>query len=403
MSNHIYLRNLLSDLWKKKFVVLIVMLAAMVAVGVLGFFNSKKPSSLSQKEQEEVDLYEERLADYDEQIKQLETDLAAQKEEIEGYRTYIDESIYMKLDPDNHAIASVSFTVQNAERADLVIPALLEYFNTGAIFEDIAVLAGDSYSIYWKEMSWCGSNNIIFNCLTRNCTEEDATAVMDYICTAITNKAPEFIGLYGNFELIPDRSCYLTPDAGIASEQFNKQSTMMSYDNNYADLTNRLTSTKEGKNTYIEEHTPASIAATSENVALATAVYALVGLIAGLLLSILFFLFRYILGDRIHNSRDMADYDLLHLLDAKEVEFLSKKKDHKSLCLVTLSETEIAGTTTAALREGLEGLCKEEFSYECDSCVLVLEAGVSTYHKLDETLAKMDKCAVEVLGYVMVE
>lgn len=407
--NHIYFRNLLKDLWTKKFFVLLFVILCMGLLAFFGYRSAKAPSTLSEAEQQELDDYKQKLSDYDSQIQELSENLAAQKSQIDDFKVYMDNSIYMKLDPQNHAIATVNFTIANPERLDLLVPAMTDYVNNGAMTEDISALAKEEFSIYWKEMTWCGSSGTVFTICTRNCTEDDANAVMDYISTAVKNKIPDWRGLYGNFDLAEDRSSYPAQDAGIASEQYNKQNTMTSYDNTYADLQNRLSSTKEGKRTFIEEKTPKSANATPANVLKTVLIYAVFGVIAGFVLSCIFFLFKYILGDGIHSSRDLADYGLLHFTKASEIAFLADKKQWKQLSLLPLSESETAKSLMAEQESQLNELfsstnCQlSPFSFEAEGCVLVLEAGRTTYHALDEQLARLEKCGIQVLGYLMCE
>ena len=407
--NHIYLRNLLSDLWSKKIPVLVVIFLCTGLFSFLGYKNAKAPSTLSEEEKQKLTDYQAKLSDYDSQIQELTDNLAAQKTQIDDFKVYIDNALYMKLDPQNHAIASVNFTINNAERLDLVLPALTNYVNNGEMTEDLSALAKDSFSIYWKELTWCGSTGNIFTICTRNCNQDDANAVMDFIVTAVKNKTSDFCGLYGNYDLSEERSCYPAQDSGIAGEQYNKQNTMTSYDNAYADLQNRLSSLKENKQTFIEEKTPDSVNATPANLRKTVLLYAIFGILAGLLLSCLFFLFRYILGDGIHSSKDLKDYGLLHFTESSEICFLAVKRNLKSLSILSLSQSDASLSFGSNLETKLSkaaassGISLVPFSYEVEGCILLLEAGKTTYHALDEKLAHLEKCGISVVGYFMCE
>lgn len=407
--NHIYFRNLISDLWAKKIIVLLVILLCTGLFSFLGYRNAKAPSTLSEEEQQELADYEEKISNYDSQIQELTDNLAAQKTQMDDFKVYIDNAVYMKLDPQNHAIASVNFTINNAECLDLVIPALTNYINNGEMTEDIAALAKDGFSIYWKELIWCDNVGNIFTICTRNCTQEDAAVVMDLIVTAVKNRTADFRGLYGNFDLVEERSCYPAQDPGIATEQYNKQNTMTSYDNAYADLQNRLSSLKETKRTFIEEKTPDSVHATPANIRKTVLLYAVFGILAGLLLSCLFFLFRYILGDGIHSSKDLTDYGLLHFSDGSEICFLAAKRNFKILSILPLSKSAVATAFASEWETKLSetfassDISLVPFSYEAEGCILLLEAGRTTYHALDEQLAHLKKCDIPVMGYLMCE
>lgn len=402
IMNHIYFRNLVEDLWKKKVFVLIFLVLTTAVFAFLGFKSSKTPVSLSEEEKQELADYKERLAAYDSQMEELEKNLADQKAQIEDFQKYVEESIYMKLDPQNFGTATAAFTVTGTDQAGYILPALTDYVNNGGLSDDLSALAGDAYSQYWKEMTGCGVNGLVFSIWYSDCTVADAEKVMDYMCTAIENKKAGLMETYGAFELQAERSSYPNQDAGRATGQYNNQTTLTSYHNTYADLENRLLSLKESKKTYIEDKTPD--VAEQKNVVLTILIYVIVGALAGLLLSCLFFLFRYILGDKIRSSRDLTDYGMLHFTGVDDISFLAARKGISEIGFLSLSVKDAAQKLAADYIEKLEGnVAVSDFSYEKDCCVLILEAGCSTYHELDETLAKLEKCEVNLLGYIISE
>ena len=109
-----------------------------------------------------MDLYNEQLEAYDTQIEESQTNIEMIEEEISKLQKYIDESIYMKLEPLNIQVSTAQYAVTDTVNIGYVLTSMTNYLAYGNIQEILEKEYGETEASYIREvLSWPTNGNII--------------------------------------------------------------------------------------------------------------------------------------------------------------------------------------------------------------------------------------------------
>ena len=108
----LYIRNIAQELLAKKKAVAIFIAICAALFAVLGIRQGNTAYTLSQEEQEEIAEYQDKIREYDEAL----ADIGKSQEEVEKQvaelQEYVDNSIYMQIDPQNIQVVSAQYGIQ---------------------------------------------------------------------------------------------------------------------------------------------------------------------------------------------------------------------------------------------------------------------------------------------------
>lgn len=204
----IYIRDILKDLWKKKILVLICLLVCVVVGSITGYKKSNFYDRISAKDKVKIDEYYEKLSKYERAVKDTEESIEGLNKKIQELQNYIDNSIFMKLNPDNIYVINVNFSTASLIRASDVL-------------EDK----------YWNEILSISNNKNAYNISILHYSKEQALVVINKIIKIIESK-------YIISE--PIITHYIKADTSIVKKQKECLNYLNDYIKKRADLENKL-------------------------------------------------------------------------------------------------------------------------------------------------------------------
>ena len=427
----VYFSNLIEDLYKKRIIIGIFVLACTMLFAILGYRKAVPKLSLNKQQLDEVDKYTERLAAYDSMIADIEDSLSLTNLQIDSLQTYIDNSIYMKIDSQNIQTASVQYGIQSDGEIDNILSALTLYVNEGGLKEALSEEFTNLNTEYWKEIISCSTNGNVLNISLIHYNADDAKRILDIIKTRLQNQVATIASVQGTFSLSEiDSSYYIKSDISVANTQNSTRNNLKNYITNRSDLNNKLISQKNAKSAYIEKSKPQSLPDTSVNKAANIIKYAISGFLFGIILPCICFMLQYILGNRIRSAKDIENYNVpvlniglmpdtyIHSLDRSliDIKLLLQQHQLSSLFLNALSEqprvreavndyktlTEQAGIPTVEGYNTFEDADELQQMISIKNCILFIKVGKDTYPQLEQQLNLCRSFKIDILGCIIV-
>ena len=425
----LYVRNVLEDLLKKKKWVAIFVCICGILFAALGILQGNKKADLSIEQQQELEDYNLKLTEYDTVIADVEKSISEADKQIEELQEYIDNSIYMQIDPQNIQTVSVQYGLKTSGNVGNILNTFLTFINDGALKEELPEADQDLKVKYWRDIVSCYQSGNTLNVVVIHHDMESAKRIMTIIKDRIQNYIPKVTALQGDFNLEEVKTSeYVKADAGVTNNQNNNRNNLRSYTNGRADLNNKLISNQNAKKSYIEKNEPESLQTGDVNVKVIVIKYGILGVIFGILISAVCIVLRYILGDTLQKSGDLKNSNLNvlgsysvgkgYMPEVKrtlmDIKVLS---DEKEIYLNMLSDDELSNAVAEEYKKALieEGITtyigKDTFDsaeelkkmYNCGRCVLIVEAGKTKIGQLDQQLKLCERFKTDILGCIVIE
>ena len=418
-------KNLLDDFWKHKIIVSVLAIVFALSFGFQGYrkgIQSQNPSVQP--------VYEEKLKEYDSNIADAKNSLELVEKQINELQAYVDNSIYMKLDGQNLQLASAQYAVRSSDNVGNVLNSIILYINEGGLKSDVSTEYADLEPDYWREIISCSSSGNILNISVMHYEAETAKKILSIVCEKIQEQIPSIEAVQGNFTLEEINTSYYTKsDVNVINNQNNYRNNLKNYINNRIDQNNKVISQENSKSTYIEKNEAAYTTA-AINPVVSAIKFALVGIVFAVVLPGIFFILRYLLGNRIHSARDVENIGL------KVLSIFKTDKENPSVKRTALSIqclAKLAGTSSLylcafqkddkilqCLKEYTSALEKDDLQIfsgfntmnntdeletmlNCKNIVLYLRIGTTTYEELEQMIQTCNNCHISVLGCVAVE
>lgn len=428
----LYLRNLITDLYQKKIAVIIFIIACTVIFSFWGYKEALPQAFLSDAQQEELDVYNKKLSEYDVSIAAAQESLELAQMQAMEQKKYIDNSIYMKLDAQNIQVASTQYSVQNSSNTGNILSALSMYINEGGLKNALSEEFSDLDVKYWREIITCSTSG---NVLNVTILHYDATQVQQILAITeerIMEYTSEVKNVQGAFELVKlGSSNYVKADSTVTTAQNNHRNTLKNYLSNVTDFNNKVISNQTTKQNYIERSTPTFVSAFPSNPGKQIIKYAMVGLMFGVMLPSTFFVLKYILDNRLrskeditnsrlnvlgsYNSKNQEINDLAHSIIAMQI--LAQQQGMSAIYLNCLEDDEltkqVAERYQRELASDVLSVAMGSHVYEdgaelknmvfCRHTILMAEVGKTTYGQLEKYIELCRRFSVEVLGCIVIE
>jgi len=192
-----------------------------------------------------------------------------------------------------------------------------------------------------------------------------------------------------------------------------------------------LVSFQNNKTNYIEKNQPENMEAASVNTKLVVLEYAIFGVIFGIIIAFICVALKYILGDTLRSANDLKETNLNVLgtycamgkctpaleRSAMDIDILAKNNGSKGGFMNLLSDDELSKRTAEEYREVLkarnitvdigsnvrESADELKQMLECEACVLIAQAGKTTYKHLEQMEQLCGRFHVAVLGCIVIE
>lgn len=428
----LYVRNVLEDLIKKKVAVGIFIVICAVLFGMLGIVQGGKAVTETEEQKQEIEEYNAKIVEYDSAIEDTQNAIAEADKQIESLQEYIDNSIYMQIDPNNIQTVSVQYGLKTSNNVGNILNSFITYINDGGLKEELSDADEDLKVKYWRDVVSCyqSSNNLIVTVVHSDM--DQAKRIMSIIKERVMNYVPKVKNLQGDFSLEELKTSeYVKTDTGVVNNQNNNRNNLKNYTTNRADLNNKLIGFQNSKKTYIEKNEPDKLKAADTNTKVLMVAYVLFGILFGAVIAFVLVALKYILGDTLRTANDIkeSNLNLLGTYSAlnqykpdlerskMEVEVLAKAKNADKIFFYVISDDEISKKVAKDYEESLKvlGIAVEigsnisESAEElkkmiaCGNCVFIAEVGKTTYRQLEQQTRLCERFQTAVLGCVVVE
>lgn len=428
----LYVRNVLEDLIKKKVAVGIFIAVCAVLFGMLGIIQGGKAVTQTEEQKQEIEEYNAKLAEYDLAIEDTQNAITEADKQIESLQEYIDNSIYMQIDPNNIQTVSVQYGLKTSNNVENILNSFITYINDGGLKEELSEADQDLKVKYWREVvnSYQSGNN--FFIVVINSDMDQAKRIMSIIKERVMDYVPKVKSLQGDFSLEELKTSeYAKMDAGVVNAQNNNRNNLKNFMSNRADLANKLVGFQNNKKTYIEKNEPDNLKAADTNTKVLMVAYVLLGILFGAVTAFVIVVLKYILGDTLRTANDIRESDL-NLLgtystlnqykpdlerNKMDVEVLAKAKNADKVFFYVMSDDDVSKKVAKDYEESLKisGIAVETGSnisenaeelkrmIACGSCVFVAEVGKTTYRQLEQQIHLCERFQTAILGCVVVE
>lgn len=440
----IYLRNVLIDLYKAKWKVLFfVILCVFISIGFV--LRPGTSVNLTEEQKKTLAEYQDQLAEYDAAIDDLQKSIRENNTQIIEINKYIDNSIYMQINPQKIQTFTVQYGVLTGGNVGNILNSFVAYINDGGLRESVAEEDADLQPEYWKDVVSCYVSSNILNVTVMHYDAEKCARIMEIVKQRIIAHISEVIAVQGDFTLSEiESSQYMKAEAGVLNNQNAHRNNLKNYESGLADLRNRLVSYRTNKANYIKNNEPSfGVADPTENedAFVQIAKYMLVGVIMGIIISCVTIVLRYILSDRLRSADDLRDSGLNVLgicrikkgekggatlfpepmRVAMDVAVLTQIQDNtqknSKVYLDLLHEDEFSRKVVEISRNAFQeaGVTVEYGSCVMDSaeelkkmikagkCLLVAESGKTTYQELKKHMELCERFQTVVLGCMVIE
>lgn len=429
----IYFRNLTKNIQKewKAFVVSFICFTI-----IFGSFGCKEYISYNpevpEDELNKVKEYEEILEEYDEAITEVEDSIATTEEQVRILKEYCDNSVYMKINPQKVYVSSMQYTIQDCENVGTVLSAWTLYINEGGLKANL-IDAGlkNIEEEYLKELITCSTSNNILSVSVIHYDEKKATEIRDKIVEQLEEHHSAIASVQGEFRLVKlELADYVKMDSTVMNNQNTVLNNYKNNQNSLSILKKSLADQRSSRNNYVEYNKPEE--PNTEKSKMIILKYVIFGVILGLGLPLLFMVLRYILSDRLKGHGDLLaaelpvigtyrngkDYEPELNRSLLELEWLIKDRDTENIFLNIVNEDEFSDRVAADYENGLRKQSHAEVTrgtqveqnaellkqmIAIGACILIVEAGRTTYRQIEEQVQLCRKFHVDLLGCVVIE
>ena len=426
-----YFKNIADSFINHWKVIIPFIILCTAALSVLGYQQANQLKNLTKEQQEEVDLYNEQLEAHDTQIEESQTNIEMIEEEISKLQKYIDESIYMKLEPLNIQVSTAQYAVTDTVNIGYVLTSMTNYLAYGNIQEILEKKYGETEASYIREvLSWPTNGNII-NITINHYDKEQGKKILKTIQDGLESYIPEIVKVQGEFKFNKlESKYYVRADNDVTNVQNSKMDTLKNYNVSLADYNSRIASNKNAKADYIEENKPEVMeAAAPGNILIVK--YAVFGIILGIVLPFVIISFHYLLSNRIRSAKELMNAEVPVFPCSKgkngekpdagtgitELKLLARKYGTDRFFLNLLSgddsvkgvaedikeafeESGIlvsAGVMAGEKNEALEDMVEDKYA------VVIIKAGENTYPQLAKEIRTCQKFGIPLWGCIVVE
>lgn len=426
----VYLSNLFEDIRRHRIIAVTVILVCAAAGALFGYRKAASSGRITAAEQEQIDLYQLKVAEYDDILSDLDKTVSEQEKTVDSLQDYVDHSIYMKMDPDSVKYATVQYAISYGEgvNAGNINNAILTYIKDGGLRESVE--NPEELEVrYWNEVLTQSVSGNTLNITMMHYDAEKAKACIGAVTEQLEKKLPELKAVYGEFSLTrTETSLFERSEASIINVQNGNYNNLRSYTGTLADLKSKRNSNQAAKEKYIEENEPEALKRQPVNAVKNAVKLMILGFFGAVLLLAAAEIVIYLFGGNIKN-RSEAEAEGVSVLAAKsgnifrpELERvcmdLSLLKDVKGLEGVhfqALSKELASDSELSALREMMEknglsvtfgnGLFETasdiKAALQAGCCVLLLKQGRTQAKELREALCVCRRYGVEIPGCVL--
>ncbi len=425
----VYIRTLISDLYKKKISIIITAVVFAVLLAFIGYRSAT--DAISPEDQEKIAEYEEALDNYEQIISEAEDNIAISEEQVTNYQEYIDNSIYMKLDSQVIKIATAQFAINDAENQSNVLNGYTTYINDGALKEQIYEKIPDIPVEYLKELISCSTSGNVLTVTVMHYDADAAKKIMDTIESLIFSQKKTISDVQGNFNIESLGSTYYTKaDVGVLNNQNTYLGNLKNYQNSLADYQKKLVDGRTNRDNYIKNYTPDAYGKTPASPVNNAIKYFIFGAILGVILSCAIIALRFITSTRLKDTNELLNAGLatLGILDGKnqyhpnlersvlDIKMMAERNDVNSVFLGAMGYgkdfNKVIEDYTAKLKEAdvsvssgttqLQDENEAKSAIDAGNGILIVKIGDTRFEQIEEQLKLYQKFGISMWGCIVI-
>ncbi len=423
-------------LYEKLILVVIVTLLCAAAFGYNGY--KKSGGGLSLQEQEKLDNFNKALEEYDATIANAENSQAAAQREMEDQRRYVDESLYMKLNPSDYCVATLQYAVTEPEvekpqaeeeavgtqpTTDVarVLASYVQFVNSGGYYAFLASNSGVEgvTESYLRELGWVGTNNNVLIMTVMMPDEDSANKLLDPMKKAIDSRRESITIAQGEYNIyLLEENVAHAASADVLARQQANLNNLRSYNGTSSDHDIAVVNARNSKDSYIEDNQP-SVKGT-KNPKKEFIKGGIFGAAVGLALCFAIAFMFYLMSDRLKSYEDLLfagipvlgrkgkkGYvkDLPSMKDEYEAIAALKKIPLSDAALYPLCVSKKAAQTIEELTKecGLSQDTTLKGVGEKGHAILLTQTGVTTYGQIEEARKLFENLGVDIWGSIVIE
>ena len=428
----LYMRNLLKDIWEKRVVIAIVVMACVVLSGFMGYrkASGQRAELNSPEYQEKVEEYEAALKEYDTLIKEFEDTIPTAEEQAKKQKEYCENSIYMQLDPQHISVSTAQYAMQTTEaNVNLVLPALAVYINDGGLKKELAEADETISEEYLREIISCSYLGNVLTVSVMHGEPEQSEELLQAVCKQVEIYAKTLIPVYGDFQLGQiDTTTYEKADITVTNGQNTALGALRTYEASVSDARQKLINQKSAKTAYETNSKPE--APEYDGLLKTLLKYMIFGFILGAVLAVAVLLLKYVLSDRLRSKGELLAAELPVLGELyvgkgyrpslerslMDIALLAEKSGNSKVFLNVLSDGTDSRKAAEEYRDEMtRNDLQAEIGYSAGedagelkrmiaagNCVFVVEFGKTGFKQLEEQRELCRKFGVSIWGYITV-
>lgn len=424
------LSNLLDDAKKYKVILLLTVLVCAAAGGLYGYKAAGAAGRITAAEQEQIDLYQLKVAEYDGILSDLDKAVLEQEKTVESLQDYVDHSIYMKMDPESVKYTTVQYAITYGEGVNSgnVNNALVTYIKDGGLKESVE--NPEELEIkYWNEVLTQGVSGNTLSIAMMHYDAEKAKTCISAVMKQLEKQLPKLKAVYGNFSLSEGViSSFERSEAAIINTQNGNYNNLRSYNNTLADLKNRYSTNRTAKEKYIRENEPEALKRQPVSAKKNAVKFLILGVFGAVLILLAVELFIYLFGETIKNRSyiEAMDIPVLSVKNGSkyhpelermlmDLSLLKDAKDIKGVHFQAISKEMLTDSEQDLVKEMLEkyGLAVTfgsgifetasdvRSALQAGCCVLIIKQGRTQVRELKEAVNVCRKYGMEMPGCVL--
>ncbi len=428
----IYFKNLIEDLRKHVKIVAFCIAVCAAFFAILGYKNAQKVRQLTADQLAEIQEYQERLAEYDAAITDTESTLKTINDQVQKQQEYVDNSIYMKIDSQNIQVASAQYAVVTSENIGNIMNSIFLFIDDGGLKEALEEKYGVTDSKYWREIITVNNSGEILNLIVYHYDIAEAEKILNIVKDKLNQKISDIVAVQGEFNLVELGTSYYTKaDMGVQNIQNEYLNNLKNYISNRSDYETKLVNQKIARENYVKNNKLEDVEIKQSNSVLQMMEYMVIGILFGIAIPLVCFLLQYILSNRLRRKEDLRDSGLNVLAgycDNKgyqptlergmlDLKLLAEEKKLDSVFISVLQEDEVSKKVAEEWCKIMEqsGM-KAKIGYHLlenaedlktlisnKGCLLVAEAGKTTYPQIEQQMKLCTRVQGELLGCIVIE
>ena len=428
----IYFKNLIEDLRKHIKIVAFCIAVCAAFFVILGYKNAQKVRQLTADQLMEIQEYQESLSGYDAAIVDTESTLKTINNQVEKQQEYVDNSIYMKLDSQNIQVASTQYAVVTSGNIGNIMNSIFLFIDDGGLKEALEEKYGVTDSKYWREIITVNNSGEILNLIVYHYDIAEAEKILNIVKDKLNQKISDIVAVQGEFNLVELGTSYYTKaDMGVQNIQNEYLNNLKNYISNRSDYETKLVNQKIARENYVKNNKLEDVEIKQSNSVLQMMEYMVIGILFGIAIPLVCFLLQYILSNRLRRKEDLRDSGLNVLAgycDNKgyqptlergmlDLKLLAEEKKLDSVFISVLQEDEVSKKVAEEWCKIMEqsGM-KAKIGYHLlenaedlktlisnKGCLLVAEAGKTTYPQIEQQMKLCTRVQGELLGCIVIE